>query len=198
MEWGDPLGLAGRPSTRAQELKKKYGHLSVKERRDLIEQKSEANAERWVRDYESKLATENPGLNLHFVDKHGADTPLTPNLRQRSIDGSHPRTGSRTRRSRPQTSSQFKDWCTQRDIINEATTREARGLPKYNGVDRQGNPIVKGTNTQGVGHGFSPNRRDPSSPVFNDQLDNWVVRFDSMCWSIQIGYEPHGIVFRNI
>ncbi|WP_299011518.1 hypothetical protein [uncultured Shewanella sp.] len=50
---------------------------------------------------------------------------------------------------------------------------------KNNGVVRQGNPIVKGTNTQGVGHGFSPNRRDPSSPVFNEKLDNWVVRFDS-------------------
>lgn len=63
-------------------------------------------------------------------------------------------------------------------VINEAVTREARGLPKYNFFDSRNNPSVIGSNSAGVGWGFSPNRLSPSSPTFNPQLNGWIVRFD--------------------
>jgi len=111
-------------------------------------------------------------------DKHGPDIPLDPNLKQRSIDGSHPRTGRRRGRARAETSSQFKDWETQRNAINEANTREARGLPKYNARDGRGNNAVKGSTPYGSGRGYTPNRRNPESPKYNEQLDNWIIRYD--------------------
>jgi hypothetical protein len=125
------------------------------------------------------LNSNNPGLNAHFVDKHGPDIPLRPNLEQRSIDGTHPRAVSTPGRPRPQTSTQFQDWRTQMGVINEATTREARGLPKFNFFDAQGNPSVVGRNSAGVGWGFTPNRISPLAPTFNPKLDGWIVRFDS-------------------
>jgi len=64
------------------------------------------------------------------------------------------------------------------NVLNEATSREARGLARYNSMDRQGNPAVIGSYPGGAGHGFTPNRSDLSSPVFNERLDNWIIRFD--------------------
>lgn len=61
--------------------------------------------------------------------------------------------------------------------LNEALTREARGLSRYNGVDGRGNPAVVGSSVNGAGRGFRPNRQDPNSPVFED-LPNWIIRFD--------------------
>jgi len=162
--------------SRAESLRAKWGHLSQAERRELITQKAEASAERWIKGFENSLARDYPGLNPHFVDKHGPDIPLRPNLEQRSIDGSHPRTGTR---GRPQTSSQFNDWRTQRNVLNEAITRQSRGLPRYNSVDRYGNPQVTGSYPGGAGRGFSPNRRDRLNPNFNPNLENWTVRFNS-------------------
>lgn len=161
-------------------LKAKYGYLSATERRALLDQKAEVSAERWVKDLENTLDANYPDLNPHFVDKHGPDIPLRPNLEGRAINGAHPRTGvTRGRRPRPQVSSQFNDWKTQMHVLNEATTREARGLPRYNAVDTQGNPAVKGTYPGGVGRGFVPNRQDPLNPIFNTSLENWLIRFDS-------------------
>ncbi|MAR89480.1 MAG: hypothetical protein CML06_01175 [Pseudomonadales bacterium] len=178
--WIDPLGLSCKEDqpSRMEYLQQKYGHLTPDERRSRFDELTEANAERWVRNYEATLNQKHPELNAHFVDKHAPDIPLDPNLKQRSIDGSHPRTGQQLRRSRPQTSSQFKDWKTQMHVLNEAKTRETRGLPKYNGVDAQGNDTIEGIYPGGAGRGYKPNRRDPTHPTFNERLDGWVVRID--------------------
>ena len=63
-------------------------------------------------------------------------------------------------------------------VLNEANTREARGLTKYNAVDTQGNNAIIGRMDSGVGRGYSPNRADPSNPRYNDKLDGWTVRID--------------------
>ncbi|MFV5536462.1 LysM peptidoglycan-binding domain-containing protein [Acinetobacter pittii] len=159
-------------------LRDKWGYLDKKERQILIESKVEANAERWVRNYEIKLNEQYPSLNAHFVDKHGPDIPLQPNLEQRSIDGRHPRTGTRSRRGQAEISSQFNDWRTQMAVINEATTRVDRGLPRYTGVDRYNNPVVSGRSSTGVGRGYMPNRQNPSQPIFNPELNGWLMRFE--------------------
>uniref|UniRef100_UPI003AA90DAC RHS repeat-associated core domain-containing protein n=1 Tax=Vibrio rumoiensis TaxID=76258 RepID=UPI003AA90DAC len=180
--WVDPLGLVQCSASCAGAIRRaflnnKWGHLTSSERSALLQQKVELNAERWVREYEVNLGQRYPGLNPHFVDKHGPDIPLRPNLASRAIDGSHPRTGAPGRF--PQPSSQFKDWQTQRNIINEAITREARGLPKYNGFDRQGNPVVTGTYHETVGRGFTKNRQNLSQPHFNPNYTKWTIRFDA-------------------
>lgn len=174
--------------TRSEMLHQKYGHLSSVERRELISRKAEANAEKWVRNFENQLDSSYPNLHPHFVEKHGPDIPLSPNLRQRSIDGSHPRTGYRNARSRPQESSQFNNWLTQRNILNEAITRETRGLPKYNAIDSQGNPAVKGSYPGGAGRGYTPNRSNLPSPSYNSVLDNWIIRFDPTTGQPFTGY----------
>ncbi len=160
-------------------LREKWGHLSARERQSLIQLKAEASAERWVRGYEDDLNLQYPELDAHFVDKHAPDIPLRPNLEQRSIDGTHPRSGQTPSKPKAQPSSQFQDWRTQRNVINEAITRESRGLPKYNAFDVQGNPAVVGSNSGGVGWGFTPNRLSPTTPTFNPQLNGWIIRFDS-------------------
>ena len=174
LTWVDPLGLAACPSG----LRDKYGHMSPAERRARIDELAEKNAERWVRNLETKLGSENPGLNPHLVDKHAPDIPITPNLRQRSIDGSHPRTG--VPGSFPQPSSQFKDWRTQMHVLNEATTRSARGLPAHNhyingNVNR---PAVRGSSESRVGHGFTRNNADINNPNWHPDMKNWLVPLD--------------------
>jgi len=169
-------------------LRAKWGRLSAEERRALIQSKVDANAEKWVRGYEANLNQQYPELDAHFVDKHGPNIPLRPNLEQRAIDGTHPTTGQTPGRPRAQTSSQFKDWKTQMEVINEATTREARGLPKYNFFDTQGNPAVIGNNSAGVGRSFTPNKLSPLTPTFNPQLNGWIIRFDSITGAPFTGY----------
>ncbi|WP_038177709.1 RHS repeat domain-containing protein, partial [Vibrio rhizosphaerae] len=175
--WVDPLGLSQKPCCGPDISNSEFKELTREQRQQLIAQKVELNAERWVREYEVNLGQSYPGLNPHFVDKHGPDIPLRPNLASRAIDGSHPRTGAPGRF--PQPSSQFKDWQTQRNIINEAITREARGLPKYNGFDSQGNPVVTGTYHETVGRGFTKNRQNLSQPHFNPNYTKWTIRFDA-------------------
>lgn len=153
--------------------------MNAAERRASLDTKVEASAERWVKNYERDLNQQYVGLDAHFAYKHGPDIPLRPNLEQRAIDGSNPRTGQVPSRPRAQPSSQFKDWRTQRDVMNEAVTREARGLPKYNHFDLNGNPAVIGNSSSGVGWGFTPNRLSPATPIYNPQLNGWIVRFDS-------------------
>lgn len=63
------------------------------------------------------------------------------------------------------------------NALNEALTREARGLPKYNAVDGRGNPAVRGSSPGGSGRSYRPNRRDPDSPTY-ENLSNWIIRFD--------------------
>jgi len=53
-----------------------------------------------------------------------------------------------------------------------------RGLPKYNGFDAQNNPVVVGRYPNGVGYGFTPNRASPTFPIFNPQMNGWILRFD--------------------
>jgi hypothetical protein len=176
---GNASGAVVVANSRMAELEAKWGHLSAAERRTLLDAKVEANAERWVSGYEHSLNQRYPGLDAHFAELHGPDIPLRPNLELRAVNGTNPRTGLLPSRPRAQSSSQFRDWVTQRDVLNEAVTREARGLPKYNHFDRYGNPAVIGSNPGGVGWGFTPNRLSPSSPIYNPQLNGWIVRFDA-------------------
>ncbi|MGQ1620992.1 LysM peptidoglycan-binding domain-containing protein [Acinetobacter baumannii] len=167
-------------------LRDKWGYLSSAERQNLIVSKGEAVAERWVNKFEDNLnqtyfANKPKFMQAHFVEKHGPDIPLRPNLEARAIDGRHPRTGIPSKTGRPQTSSQFYSWRTQMDVINEAITRDIRGLPRYNaGLDKQGDliPAVVGYKASGVGHGFTPTRRGQEAPSYNSQMNGWKVVFD--------------------
>ncbi|NVJ59381.1 MAG: LysM peptidoglycan-binding domain-containing protein [Gammaproteobacteria bacterium] len=165
--------------TRAEPLRAKWGHLSSSERSALMQQKVESNAERWVRNYETQLSSEYPGLNPHFVDKHGPDIPIDPNLKQRSITGAHPR-NHLVPGNYPQPSSQFKDWQTQMHVLNEATSRQARGLTEYN-YFMNGNPnkpAVIGSYDSSVGWGFTKNNQDLLNPHFHPSMNNWIVPLD--------------------
>ncbi|MDV7553786.1 hypothetical protein R4530_16650, partial [Acinetobacter baumannii] len=167
-------------------LRDKWGYLSSAERQNLIVSKGEAVAERWVNKFEDNLnqtyfANKPKFMQAHFVEKHAPDIPLRPNLEARAIDGRHPRTGIPSKTGRPQTSSQFYSWRTQMDVINEAITRDIRGLPRYNaGLDKQGDliPAVVGYKASGVGQGFTPTRRGQEAPSYNSQMNGWKVVFD--------------------
>ena len=147
-------------------------------RRELIRIKVEANAERWVRRLEASINESNPAVDAHFVQKHGPDIATRPNLERRAIDGTNPRTGITPRSQRPSPSSQFKDWRTQMNVLNEATTRTVRGLSRYNFQVPGGGPAVVGYDPAGIGHGFFPNPLNRTSPTFVSPLNGWIVRFD--------------------
>lgn len=74
-------------------------------------------------------------------------------------------------------SSQFKNWRLQLHALNDATSREARGLSKFTGFDNKNNPIVQGELPNG-GRGYKPNKKDPSNPKYNDSMNNYEVKFD--------------------
>ncbi len=135
--------------SRGAYLRQKYAHLSPEQRAARIAQRGEDSAKRWVEKLEQRLGS-------HFVEKHAPDIPLRPNLARRSIDGSHPRTGAPGDYAQP--SSQFVDWRTQMHALNEAMTREARGLPVANYyINGNANlPAVLGTfGGRVVGRGFT-------------------------------------------
>ena len=158
-------------------LTAKWGHLSAEERIALRKAKVESNAQMRLERMERELNNANPELRAHFNDKHGADIPLQPNIERRAVDGTHPRDPN-IKAMRAQASSKFNDARTQLEIMNDAMTRELRGLPKYDGFDGKGNPFVVGRESSGVGFGFYPNKLSPLVPLFSPKLEGWVVRFD--------------------
>ncbi|MDK2126885.1 LysM peptidoglycan-binding domain-containing protein [Parachitinimonas caeni] len=161
--------------TRMNALRGKYAHLSSEQRLAM----RESNAERWVRALQSDLDKKYPGLNPHFVDKHAPDIPLTPNLRQRSIDGAHPRNPA-VPGNFPQPSSQFNDWVTEMNVLNESVTRSSRGLTAYNGFinNNPNKPAVSGYYRTGVGRGFTKNNADIQNPNFHPVMNGWLVPLD--------------------
>ncbi len=170
-------GFVPQFDSRTQQLQYKWQGIKPENRPVLINNLADANAGRWVQEYQSALNAKYPGLNAHFVDKHGPDIPLRPNLEQRAIDGTHPRTGITPNSVSPRKSSQFLDWLSMRNTLNEAITREARGLPRCNAgsIDK---PMVKGDFYGGGGQGFRPNSQMPTAPIFNPNLSKWSVGFD--------------------
>ncbi|MBT2373486.1 hypothetical protein [Pseudomonas fluorescens] len=74
-------------------------------------------------------------------------------------------------------SSQFKSYTMQFHVLNEAMTREARKLDSFNGEDEFGNPILK-IEMQGCGRGYIPNKKDPNSPMLDENMNFAIVKFD--------------------
>ncbi|ALN92397.1 LysM peptidoglycan-binding domain-containing protein [Lysobacter gummosus] len=165
---------------RMAELQAKYGHLSAPERRALLDAKVEANAERWVDNLQDRVNHQfakqgrSEEMMAHFTDKHAPDIPLNE-LSLRSTDARHPRTWEPLPRNQP--SSQFGDWRTMMNALNEATTRQSRGLGLYTNTARA---EVAGYSNNLVGWGFRP-RTGNALHSYN----SWLVRFD----------EPTGLPF---
>ncbi|MBC3387163.1 hypothetical protein [Pseudomonas sp. SWRI179] len=61
--------------------------------------------------------------------------------------------------------------------MNEALTREARGLPRFTGEDKRGNPVVR-MYLPKVGQGYIPNVHDRGNPIFQSEINVFEVRFD--------------------
>lgn len=74
-------------------------------------------------------------------------------------------------------STKFNSFRVQHQAINEALTREARGLPRFTGEDKRGNPIVRMYMPK-VGQGYIPNAFDRENPIFQSEINVFEVRFD--------------------
>ena len=61
--------------------------------------------------------------------------------------------------------------------INEALTRESRGLSKFTGRDKDESPIVR-MEQPGGGAGYRPNKRDNNNPIKVDGMNGAEVKFD--------------------
>jgi hypothetical protein len=188
-----PVGDAA-PLT-AAESRAKWGHLNATERQELIHSKAESNAKRRVDELEDGLNrtifSQNPQhMKAHFTDKHAPDidTPLNPNphFEGRAIDGRHPRTGDPLKKPKASHSSRFDDWRTMFNVLNEATTREARGLPRYNaGTLPDGRPITRVVgydSSISYGQGYDAIKKSATAPQFNPKLHGWTVNFDQSNW----------------
>lgn len=145
---------------------------------NLINDRAESNAKRRVNgvqngiDANGKPTYSQQGYeqmyDMHTVGKHGPEVSDAA-LKQRAIDGTNPQTGRTPNPPRPNPSSQFNDWRTQMNAINDALSREARGLSKYTGVDTSPskNPIVTGNMNNGYGRSYRPNNKDKYNPKLN-------------------------------
>ncbi|MDT3231007.1 MULTISPECIES: hypothetical protein [Pseudomonas] len=76
-----------------------------------------------------------------------------------------------------QLSTQFKSYRAQFAVLNEATTRAERNLPPFTGEDYYGNPIVR-IEMQGCGRGYIPNPADLNNPIFDENMDTAIAKFD--------------------
>ena len=74
-------------------------------------------------------------------------------------------------------STRFNSFRIQHQAINEALTREARGLPRFTGEDKRGNPVVRMYMPK-VGQGYIPNVNDRENPIFQSEINVFEVRFD--------------------
>lgn len=84
---------------------------------------------------------------------------------------------SRQRQWRANCSTKFNSFRIQHQAINEALTREARGLPRFTGEDKRGNPVVR-LYMPKVGQGYIPNVNDRENPIFQSEINVFEVRFD--------------------
>lgn len=98
---------------------------------------------------------------MHTIGKHGPEVS-DATLKQRAVDGTDPITGKTPRNAKGSPSSQFNSWKLHTNAINEALTREARGLSGFTGQDANLNDIVR-IEQPGAGRGYKPNRRDPEN-----------------------------------
>ncbi|MFC6476092.1 hypothetical protein ACFQDN_05090 [Pseudomonas asuensis] len=114
--------------------------------------------------------------DMHTIGKHGPEVPRDK-LKQRAIDGSDPITGKAPKKAKGNPSSQFKNWKLQLHAINEALTREARGLSKFTGQDMNENPIVR-IEQASSGHGYKPNKKDSNNPHEIKNMDGAEIKFD--------------------
>lgn len=81
------------------------------------------------------------------------------------------------RKWRANCSTKFTSHRIQHQAINEALTREARGLPRFTGEDKKGNPVVRMYMPK-VGLGYIPNVDDRENPIFQAEINVFEVRFD--------------------
>lgn len=110
---------------------------------------------------------------MHTIGKHGPEIHDAA-MKQRAIDGTDPTTG---RSGRVNSSSQFRTWKMQLHAINEALTREARGMSPHTGFDRKENPIVR-IEQPNTGRGYKPNKKDTQNPKLNESMNGAEVKFD--------------------
>lgn len=100
-------------------------------------------------------------------------------MKQRSIDGTNPTTGA-SGPIRP--SSQFTNYRIQMNVINDALTRQARGLPPHTHIIN-GKPVVRGELPSGGGRGYKPrsydgSHPDQSNPIYNGNMKRSEVKLD--------------------
>ncbi len=76
-----------------------------------------------------------------------------------------------------QLSTKFKSHIAQLAVLNEVTTRTSRNLPPFTGEDYYGNPIVR-VEMQGCGLGYIPNPSNLKNPIFDENMDVAIAKFD--------------------
>lgn len=96
--------------------------------------------------------------------------------KERSLDV-HASDVKSPRKWRANCSTRFNSFRIQHQAINEALTREVRGLPRFTGEDKRGNPIVRMYMPK-VGQGYIPNVNDRENPIFQSEINVVEVRFD--------------------
>ncbi|RON25491.1 RHS repeat-associated core domain-containing protein [Pseudomonas lini] len=182
--WVDPLGLSGNcpppnkpgcsapdgvAGVRVDEGDPPLPKLTTEQRRARINELAEANAKGRVMAMEDKY-------DMHTVKKHSSEIPDAA-LKQRAINGAHPKTGRVPVPPRGNLSSQFANWRVHFNALNKAMTRERLGLAPYTGWDHNNDPIVR-MELPGAGRGYRPNKQDKQNPTLNDDLNWFEVKFD--------------------
>ncbi|WP_448093526.1 RHS repeat-associated core domain-containing protein [Pseudomonas lini] len=182
--WVDPLGLSGNcpppnkpecsapdgvAGIRVDEGDPPLPKLTTEQRRARINELAEANAKGRVMAMEDKY-------DMHTVKKHSSEIPDAA-LKQRAINGAHPKTGRVPVPPRGNLSSQFANWRVHFNALNKAMTRERLGLAPYTGWDHNNDPIVR-MELPGAGRGYRPNKKDKQNPTLNDDLNWFEVKFD--------------------
>ena len=74
-------------------------------------------------------------------------------------------------------SSKFVSYTAQLNAWNEATTREAKNMPRFTGEDSKGNLVVR-MEAKNIGVGYEPNPSDPSNPRFIPEMNGFEMKFD--------------------
>ncbi|MCF5195727.1 type IV secretion protein Rhs, partial [Pseudomonas sp. PA-6-1H] len=182
--WVDPLGLntcpgsdGCKPATglenpiekaKIDERQPAVPQISREQRRERIEDLTEANAKRRIFEYEAKY-------DMHMIGKHGPEVKDSK-VSQRSVDGKDPITGKFPLKKKGVPSSQFNSWKLQLQAWTKATSRVERGLPRYTGVDDKNNDIVR-LELPGAGRGYRPNKKDPHNPTFNPSMNGAEMKF---------------------
>ncbi|WP_210639990.1 RHS repeat-associated core domain-containing protein [Pseudomonas sp. Tri1] len=173
--WVDPLGLVDcpgkggcRPAVGEQDPAAKVGvDEEIPTLPKVSEPKTEEEAKRQVMEW-------NREYKMHSVEKHGPEISDKA-LKQRSIDGSHPTKKGVKGPIRP--SSQFNSWMLHYRAFKHAFSKMHRDVPEPTGYDADENPFVR-MELPGAGRGYKPNKKDPSSPHYMENLDGAEIKFD--------------------